>query len=1311
MGAMVTRAAWRRIALVPSAATIVFAAAVALAPDGARSASSPFEEFAIAHGGGQPSLITSGSDGRLWYTVTSGSVEAMTTSGSPTEYATVGDPGGNPTGVTAAPNSGIAFLELQSPNHALGSISTITTGGAQSAGPVDTPEPANQITTGPDGKLWYTTDNNVCKQAPALNSRANCATLPGGPEADGIAPGPGPAASLWVAERTNNEILEVTQDLSTHDHPLPHPDSNPTGITLGPDGALWFTEILGNRIGRITTGGAITEYDLPHPNSDPFGITQGPDGALWFTEYAGNRIGRINPVDGKITEFTVPTSNAGAHGIVTGPDGALWFTEEFSGKIGRLAMAKPPPPQPSANIALSTPTPLAGRLLTLDPSASIPGTGSITRFAYDFNGSGTFQAICPPNEPIAYKIFDTPGSHVIGMRVTDSAGSVATTRVTVTVAGSRGRIRARTAANPAVAAVSHFWCGDRASLQAGSTAYLPLGFTSEVHAVGIDVTQGAVPDPPRPSALSRIAATSAVAFTHGTRRGPRDVRTYLLNNDKQDPRTHRITWLQRFGTTVVRVYASALIAPNGTNVPNVQMKLYGFRDGHLLPGSPLVSQTGPLDVPLGPPFTTHAMRVGYSPVDGALPAFTYTLPHDWVSSPGNVAFLAVPSLVGRRLDRQCATLECKLAEQAGSGDFQFSDTGLYIVRTVAMTAKGDPALPDPFTVFDQAANITPVAVLPTPYQGTIDITPITTCKAGDTTQPCTDPNTWVTTQIGNWLANNQPVIPATVKVATIGVHKNHGGAQGYSSWPNPCSDNASGGAICETSNSSPVSQVEANRPLTSVAHEMLHDLGRPHADDSSSGCGGNGEGKPDSKGDTLAIGLDRHPGSGGSITNPYQILSPGLPGQQSSIYDPMSYCADNNPEDNTWISAHNWDQVAGEWIFFLKRAAQSSVRQAMAAVAAGPAVQVTGVTAGTRTFITQIEPAGLSGARAAAAPPSSPVHAVVRNAAGTVVGDTPLTVTTGHLDSGTTGTPSTPVIYFNGTVPAAGAAELQIVRSGAVVAMRARSQHVPAVTLLAPRSGTIGRARTVTVRWRASDADHDALTRSVDFSPDGGRHWHTVFTAQNSRQTVALPSRYFTGSRNARVRIRVSDGFNEATAVSRRLRAIGSPPSVEITAPLARQSFPSDATVLLSGTAFDDSFHLLTGRRLRWFAGRRALGRGQSVTARDLPPGRVTIRLVARDAHGRSSTSTVRIRVLAATPFFTTLRAPASVKPAARRVTLTLATNIVATLTLGRQRFELSRHSRTVGVGVKPGKSTLTLTLALAARGKRATQTLRITRR
>jgi hypothetical protein len=40
-----------------------------------------------------------------------------------------------------------------------------------------------------------------------------------------------------------------------------------------------------------------------------------------------------------------------------------------------------------------------------------------------------------------------------------------------------------------------------------------------------------------------------------------------------------------------------------------------------------------------------------------------------------------------------------------------------------------------------------------------------------------------------------------------------------------------------------------------------------------------------------------------------------------------------------------------------------------------------------------------------------------------------------------------------------------------------------------------------------------------------------------------------------------------------------------------------------------------------------------------------------------------------------------------------------------------SRIRHPFGFGVKPGKSTLTFTLALAAHGKRATQTLRITRR
>src|SRR5262249_28537717 len=154
-----------------------------------------------------------------------------------------------------------------------------------------------------------------------------------------------------------------------------------------------------------------------------------------------------------------------------------------------------------------------------------------------------------PTEPVAYKIFDTPGSHVIGMQVTNSSGLVATTHITVNVAGSG--VRAHAAGISANSALSHFWCGDTGTLLKGSTAYLPIGFTSDVHAVGIDVTQGVVPDPPRPTALSKIAAVGAIKLRHGKVIRNNAATVFPLNNDKQDPRTNRITWLQRFGTTVV----------------------------------------------------------------------------------------------------------------------------------------------------------------------------------------------------------------------------------------------------------------------------------------------------------------------------------------------------------------------------------------------------------------------------------------------------------------------------------------------------------------------------------------------------------------------------------------------------------------------------------------------------------------------------------------------------------------------------------------------------------------------------------------
>ncbi|MGA9857467.1 MAG: hypothetical protein WBQ18_06360 [Solirubrobacteraceae bacterium] len=1294
------------------AAAVVAVAAVSLgAPGRAPAAGSGFQEFPIAEPSYTPSQIVAGHDGRLWYTTQQAEIEAMTTAGVATAYTPTANGAGS-AGIAASPNGTVAYLQGTSGNAPTGSISAASTTGALAYGPTASPAPGVSLTAGPDGNLWYVTPGDVCRIDPSLNSATRtCLALPGA-SSQGTGITRGPDGNIWLTETGLDSIVKVNPALPQTGAFTSYSvsaSSHPFDIVAGPDGALWFTEVLGNRIGRITTSGQVTEYNLPNANSDPEGITTGPDGALWFAEAAGDRIGRIDTA-GHITEFPIPTAGGHPTGITTGPDGALWFTEAgipagaTTAKIGRYLPASTPtttttpPPPPVPSLGLVGGVPAVGHVLVLDPGGSRPGTGSITGYAYDFDGSGSFAATCPVSTPVAYKVFDTPGSHVIGLRVTDSSGLTSTTHLTVRVAASGpGTAHARRRdLSATLAGVSRFWCGTAAAKAGANLGYLSSLFTSEVHAVGIDVTQGVVPDPPRPSGLVYVNHPALGHLATTANSGG----VFALNNDQQDPNAHKASWLQQFGTTVARVYASALLAPNGTDVPNVQMKLYGFRDGHELPGSPLLSQTGPLDVKLGPPFTTHAMRIGYSPVDGAIPAFTFTLPANWVDQPANYSLLAVPVLVGSRLDRQCSTLFCRLAEQTGT-TFQLNSTGLFIVRSVAMesTAQingtaGAPSFPSPWTAFDAAANLSPVAVLPSPYQGTINIDSITTCKPGDASTPCANPNGYATTLIGNWLTNNQPVIPDTVKVATIGVHSGYSQINGYSGWPGACSDNANGGALCESSANSPVSQVDANRPLTSVAHEMFHDLGRPHADATTGGCGGNGEGVPDAKGHMQAIGLDRHPGSGGSLTNPYKIISQDLPTQPTDEYDLMSYCTDNYPETNSWLSAHTWDSVASDWIFFLKRAAAAVLSRLLATQAAGPQVQITGVSEGATTAITQIEPATATDT----GPSSSPYRALIRNASGAVVGNVPLTVTYGHLDGRGH---STPVAMFHGTVPAAGAELAQVTLNGSVIASAPRSPHVPSVRLIAPRRGRIGTRRTVLVRWAAHDADGGALIASVDYSTNGGRSWRTVYTGANSGR-ISLPSTYFTGAANARIRVRVNDGFNETRVASGRLRAVGSPPAVTILSLRRGEQVTADATTLLRGGAFDDAFNRLTGRSLTWFAGARKIGTGEMASVSDLTPGRVTIRLLARDHHGRTGAAAVTLRVTAVRPFFTALKTPTGISRKARSVRLRIATNVSATLQIGRHRFFVSPRGRTLTVAIKPGKGPLRLALTLSEHRRRA---------
>jgi Concanavalin A-like lectin/glucanases superfamily len=962
----------------------------------------------------------------------------------------------------------------------------------------------------------------------------------------------------------------------------------------------------------------------------------------------------------------------------------------------------PPPVRGlTARFVVATKEPVAGRLVVFDPSASRGAKG----FAYDFDGSRKFLARCPASTPVAYKVFQTPGRRRVGLRVLGAGGDQASTSLTLNI----GRAIAKTTAvtrklTPGLAAIKNFWCGTEGKISAASSLYLPPLFTSEVDVVGIEASQGVVYDKPTPAFLTSIPLADAKLLRRATAGVPTAPRAkfVFVRNDEQDPADFRPRWLQMGGKTVVRVYATAAVAPFGVKVPNVQMRLYGFSNGQALPGSPLLSETGPLDIPLGPPFTTHAMRIGYDPTTGDIPAFTFTLPNSWTL--GQLSLLAEPVLVGRRLDRQCTTFECGLRQNGRLPNLQFHNTGFFVIRSVAMTATGDPALASPSTEMDAAMNLTPVVVVASPYQATINIDSITKCvPLPKFPKICDDPNGQAMGLISQWATANEIPSSSFVKYLTIGLHKGYPAINGYSSWPSKCPENANGGALCETKDANPVSEVDLGRPLTSVGHELFHDLGRPHADGPSSGCGGNGEAKPDNRGHLLSIGLDRHPGSGGSLTRPYKLVSQDTAGAKNPYYDLMSYCANNNPDDDSWLSAYNWDVVAGEWLSYIRRLPASLVATANS----GPGLEVRGFTDGSGTHITEIQPTSRG---AVHAPADSPYRAVLRDAAGKVVGSAPLSVTYGHLDALKKGQPAIPAAVFHGRLPATGGQRLDITRSGTTMVTQRRSKHAPKLVLLAPRGGTIDHGKTVEVRWRAKDGDANRLTAYVDYSTNGGRNWRSVFVGPN-RGNATLPSRYFTGSGDARVRIRVNDGFNESSAVSGRLRALGSPPAIMIESPGSGQKLGNDTSLYLRATAFDDAFTLLRGASLRWFVGKRLLGSGENVTATGLPPGRDVIRVLARDGRGRTASATVPVIVKAVRPFFLTLNAPARLTRTARSVSLRVATNVEATLKVSDQAFSVGRRPKTISVHITPGRGSLKLALRLSSHGNTASGSLLIPRR
>ena len=764
---------------------------------------------------------------------------------------------------------------------------------------------------------------------------------------------------------------------------------------------------------------------------------------------------------------------------------------------------------------------------------------------------------------------------------------------------------------------------------------------------------------PRPAAQG--IRVQAIEITQGTQTLGLPVAQGGLERESGIPFDHPVAPYQ--GVTLVEK-ANTAVRVFATATRDARVLLYGFT------GAGKALSTGPLSpVNVQPPDLSAAG----ADVKRTAPAggYTFDIPVSWVTGKLRLVATVIPTESG---GTPTACDGCNANNAFALKDIAFTATQPITIRTVKLKS-GNGKLPSTSTAYKdyyRALNFIPGAnseiKITDPWAAEIDVSSLTTGKDVATAQH---------QKLLDWVSQN----PDSTYNVTMGT-----------SGQNPVGMTSGLGKIFADAKDRPVSSVATDsRPLTDVAHELFHALGRQHA---STGCGGDANGQKaetwtDARGQLLGIGLD-------FLTRP--VDNYGLVGNTSTeSLDFMSYCA---ADSSAWLSPRNWNAVVAK----IKSPGKASLRAAHAGAAAGTpgSLHVSAYTAdGGPLTLSDVSP----GADNAAPPgdPSSALTAVVRNAGGAVIASAPLSVEQTHVPK-TRGVAA----FLAANVPGGLAGQsLALVANGQVLATRVRSANAPKVALVSPRRGQRVRGdRDLVVRWQATDADHDALTSRVDYSIDNGRTWDTV-SSGIAGTSVGVPGALLAGASRARVRVVVNDGWNETAVVSAPFLALGSPPHVTITDPAHPARIADDGQLALTGQAADDRRRDLTGRSLTWFVGRRKVGSGATLSVTDLPPGAQTVRLVARDASGRTGSARQRITVKAVAPTFLHLDAPRKVSKRARAVTLTIASSLKARFTSGRTTAAVGRKAGPVRVAIKAGQAVIRVTLRAHGKTTKAVVTLK----
>ncbi len=199
--------------------------------------------------------------------------------------------------------------------------------------------------------------------------------------------------------------------------------------------------------------------------------------------------------------------------------------------------------------------------------------------------------------------------------------------------------------------------------------------------------------------------------------------------------------------------------------------------------------------------------------------------------------------------------------------------------------------------------------------------------------------------------------------------------------------------------------------------------------------------------------------------------------------------------------------------------------------------------------------------------PGGEQHVLMLGADGQILYDHPFSLATEHTHGDSL---QAQEARFNLRLPfPAGVKTVAIQHDGMVLWAKEVSANAPTVSFVTPNGGSFNAADALSVSWQATDADGDPLQFALDYTPDNGQSWYLIANKLAGAGYEWTPG-FVPASGAGRLRLRASDGFNTAEAMS-------APFVLTAQAPFAFIYSPAEGVVVTEGSMVNFEGGSLTG--------------------------------------------------------------------------------------------------------------------------------------